>query len=115
MLEKEQSKKKIYLSGPISGYDIDERKEAFSRKQAEFEGLGFAVANPMDNGLPPDAGTHAHMKRDIEMLLDCDAIYMMSQCFHSAGCKCEFEVATAIGLDVFFEECHSKGEPIRFK
>ena len=29
----------------------------------------------------------------------------MKRWTHSKGCKVEFDVATAIGLDVYFEEC----------
>lgn len=109
--------RKIYLSGPISGYDINERMEAFRRKRTELEQLGYDVLNPMENGLPVDAGTHAHMRRDIEMLLSCDAIYFLSRFTHSAGCMTEFHVATAIGLEVFFEDCHKAGEVgnVKFK
>lgn len=42
-------------------------------------------------------------------------IYMMCRFTHSAGCKVEFDVATAIGLDVYFEEAMGIGEQTRFK
>jgi len=111
----ENYSKKIYLSAPISGYDIEERRETFRKKKEELEGLGWEVVSPMENGLPVDAGTHAHMKRDIELLLSCDAIYMMSRFVHSKGCKVEFDVATAIGLDVYFEEAMGISKLTKFK
>lgn len=116
-MNEKANKKKIYLSLPISGYDIEERRMTALRKKQELESAGWVVLNPLQNGFPVDAGTHAHMKRDIEMLLDCDAIYMMSRCFHSAGCMTEFHVATAIGLEVYFEDCHAlkDGDGVRFK
>ena len=107
-------KKRIYLSLPISGYDIAERKETARKKALEL-GKEWEVLNPMDNGLPDDASTNAHMKRDLEMLLGCDAIYLMSRFTHSAGCMTEFHVATAIGLKVFFEECHSLDSDVSVK
>lgn len=69
----EKNSKKIYLSGPISGYDIGERRKMFRKKKVELEKQGWKVCNPMENGLPADAGTNAHMKRDFELLLTCDA------------------------------------------
>ena len=113
----ERKKQRVYLSGPISGYDIGERRDAFARKKAELEGFGYEVFNPLENGLPLEADTRAHMRRDFEELLRCDAIYMMSHFTHSAGCKVEFDVATSIGLDVYFEDCHAIGhnEKVRFK
>ena len=108
-------KKKVYLSLPISGYDINERRETALRKQAQLESMGYEVMNPLCNGLPADAGTHAHMKRDFEMLLQCDVIYFMERWLHSGGCKVEFDVATAIGLDVYFEECFAMdGGAVKF-
>lgn len=104
---KEKKRKRIYLSLPISGCDLDERRATAERKKKELEGFGYEVVNPLENGLSVDAGTHAHMRRDIEMLLGCDAIYLMERFTHSAGCMTEFHVATAIGLDVHFEECHA--------
>ena len=58
----------------------------------------------MENGLPDEATTHEHMKRDIELLMTCDMIFMMRGWTHSKGCQVEFEVATAIGQLVLFEE-----------
>lgn len=98
------AKRKIYLSGPISGHDIDERRKEFKKIQNAFEKEGHEVVNPMENGLPEDATTNQHMKRDIELLLTCDSIYMMKKWTHSAGCITEFHVAHAIGLEIMFEQ-----------
>jgi hypothetical protein len=101
-------KPRIYISGPISGYNLDERREAFKKVQTMLEADGWTVFNPMENGLPADAETHQHMHRDLAVLtteeIPFRAIYMMERWAHSAGCKLEFDVATAIGLDVVFEE-----------
>ena len=107
-----QPKKRIYISGPISGHDIKERRKAFKEIQEHLEAQGYEVFNPLENGLPAEATTHDHMKRDIEELLTCDYIYMMRRFTHSKGCKVEFDVATAIGLPVFFEE---SGEITKFE
>ena len=97
-------KPKIYISGPISGHDIEERRKTFQEVKVFLEAQDFEVMNPMENGLPDDADIHEHMKRDIEMLMTCDYIYMMRRWTHSKGCQVEFEVATSIGLPVLFEE-----------
>lgn len=98
--------KRVYISGPISGHDIEERRKEFKRIQTHLERCyhDLEVVNPMENGLPAEATTHEHMKRDIELLMTCDIIFMMRKWTHSKGCKVEFDVATAIGLPVFFEE-----------
>ena len=96
--------KRIYISGPISGHDLEERRKAFKETQLMLHTQGYEPVNPMENGLPDDATTREHMRRDIEMLMTCDMIYMMRRWTHSKGCKVEFDVATAIGLEVYFEE-----------
>ena len=97
-------KKRIYLSLPISGYDLDERKETALAMEVKLRGRGYDVFNPFNNGLPDKASTYEHMKADIKALLDCDVIMFMYGWNRSAGCKCELDVATAIGLDVWFED-----------
>jgi hypothetical protein len=95
---------KVYISGPISGHDYEERKKEFKRVQEMLEANGFETFNPMENGLPKDATTQQHMKADLKALLDCDAIYMMRKWNHTAGCWTEFSNATAIGLEFMFEK-----------
>ena len=64
----------------------------------------------MENGLPADATTHQHMRRDLNTLTNehdpFDYIYMMNRWAHSAGCMREFEVALSCGIQVIFEECN---------
>lgn len=108
---------RIYLSGPISGHDLNERRQTFDAVQQTLEALGHTVFNPMRNGMPAEASTYQHMHRDITALLQCDAIFMMEGWLHSKGCKLEFDVATAIGIPVFFEEAQDipRSKPIKFK
>lgn len=101
-------KPRIYISGPIDGQNYEERFAAFEKIERRLRRLGFEPFNPMKNGLPRDAGTHAHMHRDLAELTNEDhpyeAIYMMRRWTHSKGCKTEFDCATAIGLSIYFEE-----------
>lgn len=112
-------KPRIYISGPISGHDIEERRKAFKEVQKKFEDNGWTVFNPMENGLPPESTTHEHMHRDLAVLtneeIPFEAIYMMKKWTHSAGCYLEFRVATAIGLAVYFEEAAPDHTFIKFK
>lgn len=72
-----KKKNKCYLSGPISGKDLEERKKAFKAAQVMLEAAGYEVINPMENGLPLNSTTAQHMKRDIQLLTECDCIFMM--------------------------------------
>ena len=102
------NKKRIYISGPISGCDPKETKERFKTVEIFLKAQDFEVFNPYENGLPPESTTHQHMHRDLAELTcedhPYDAIFMMNRWTHSKGCKVEFDVATAIGLKVFFQQ-----------
>lgn len=107
---------RIYISGAISGHDLVERYEAFEDIEKLLKFKGFEVFNPMKNGLPKDATTAQHMRRDLNELTREDepytAIYMMKGWNHSAGCWTEFKAALAIGLEVIFEQID---KPVKFE
>lgn len=98
----------VYLSGPISGYDIEERRKVFEEKEAYFKEKGFKVFNPLKNGLAEDAETHRHMRRDLNVLtneeIPISHIFMMDKWTHSAGCWKEIQTAISCGIAVIFEE-----------
>lgn len=99
--------KKIYISGPISGYSYEERQQYFAKVQEILELVGYEVKNPLDNGLPSDSTTHQHMREDLKMLLECDEIFMLQDWNRSAGCQTELNVAVAAGMKVIFENANT--------
>lgn len=96
-------KERVYISGPIAGFDIKERKLAFLKVQHMLESLGYSTANPFNNGVPDEYHWREHMRADIAMLLGCDAIYMMPGWELSKGCKLELDVASSCGIRVMLE------------
>ena len=76
---------KIYISGKITGLPLEETRRKFADAQALLEEIGFEVVNPMEKGLSPDATWEQHMVKDFELLLSCDAIYMMDNWIGSKG------------------------------
>lgn len=56
---------KVYISGAIAHYDMNERKEAFSRAEEKLMAQGYDPVNPFRNGLPDEAHWRAHMRADI--------------------------------------------------
>ena len=66
--------KRIYISGPISGHDLDERRKVFEMAEVILEKIGFEPVNPIAEAdrHPEDVTTHQHMHRDIALLLKCD-------------------------------------------
>lgn len=94
---------KIYISGKISGLPLREARQRFTDAQSLLEGIGFEAVNPMEKGLTSDASWEQHMVKDIELLLACDAIFMMDNWVDSKGAQIEYDIANRLGKYVWFE------------
>lgn len=95
--------KKIYLSLPISHYDLEERKR-YAQRVEDFLSASYEVVNPLKNGIPEDADWRIHMKKDLQDLLTCDAIFLCKNWEKSKGCKLEFDVATTCNIEPIYED-----------
>ena len=96
-------RRKVYLSGPISGYDYEERRITFGLWNTVMRAHGFEPVNPMENGVPKDAPSEEHMRVDLMMLLKCDCIMMLKGWERSLGARLEHEVALSCGMRVMNE------------
>ena len=99
--EEEMKKKKVYLSGPITSMPLKDARAIFTEAEEFVLSLGHTVVNPMKNGLSPESSWAEHMKKDITMLLGCDAICMLPDFRQSEGAKLELNIALALLMDVF--------------
>lgn len=97
-VEKVDGNPKVYLSGPITGYDIEERKRYFGSLEKVFEMAGLEVVNPLKNGLPESATYEEHIKKGIELLLTCDSIAMLPDSDKSKGAMLEQHIADVVGI-----------------
>lgn len=102
---------RIYISGKISGLPIEEARQRFDNAAGLLADIGFEPVNPFNNGLEPDASWNAHLVADIAMLLECDAIYMMDNWIDSKGASIEYDIATRLEMDVWFESNISHTNP----
>lgn len=98
------NKKKIYISGPISGHDIEERRAAFGRAAEMLKNLGYLPISPMNNGLPDDSTREEHMRVDLALLMTCEYIYQMRGWTDSKGAVLETLVARQLGIEVLANE-----------
>lgn len=94
---------KVYISGKISGLDFEEVKAKFSEAEEFLNVLGMEAVNPLNNGLPNESPWIKHLCRDIELLHDCDSIYMMMGWQGSTGACIEYDFAVRTNKKVLFE------------
>lgn len=92
----------IYISIPISGYDLEERKEYAQRVESALS-ASYEVVNPLKNGIPETEDWCVHMRKDISDLLTCDFIFMCSGHILSRGCRLELDIAKSCGIGVIYE------------
>ena len=68
---------RVYISGKISGLPIEVAKAKFEAAADMLREAGHRPVSPFDNGLPDDATWEQHMKADIAMMMECDAIFLL--------------------------------------
>ena len=97
-------KKLIYISGQITGLDINVSKqkfkdaEKFIEKEMEADSL-----NPFDICEQSDDKTWLdYMRADIKELVDCDAILMLDNWKESDGAKLELIIAQGLKMKVYY-------------
>lgn len=93
----------IYISGPISDPDpevVKTNKAAFTEAERMLDADGHSVVNPVKNGLPDTAPWLDHMRADIKMLMDCNAVATLPGWENSRGATIEVELARGLGIPV---------------
>ena len=104
---KTMSKQKVYISGAITGHHMEDVEARFERAKKMLEKVNCEPVSPLENGLPPNATWEAHMARDLEMLSECDAIFMLEGWEQSRGCQIEIRTAIEQRISIIFEQKHS--------
>lgn len=98
---------KIYIAGKISGLVYSEAYMKFWNAEKLLRRLGHEPLNPMEvNGLDGDGKEHPwgeYMRRDIPVLLSCDAIYLLPDWADSRGARLEKHIAEEIGMLLVYE------------
>lgn len=104
--------KRCYIAGPMRGYPRW-NFDAFDEEAAKWRSKGWIAVSPADVdralGFDPDGPeeqvTTEFLKRaiirDVEMVLDCDAIVLLPGWRKSSGVAVEFAAARMMGLEVY--------------
>ena len=94
---------RVYISGKITGLPYDEVVRLFAKGEDDISKMGHEPINPLNNGLVKSATWKEHMVRDIEMLMTCEAIYLLTNWTDSRGARIERGVGFEMGLEVILE------------
>lgn len=94
---------KIYVSLPITGHDIEHAKARAAIIKQFLSNEWNEVTTPFDVCPDVDKPYSYYMGRDIEALLECDAIFMANGWQHSKGCTLEYNAALVYDKHIFTE------------
>lgn len=94
---------RVYISGRITGLNDKLVERKFRAAETLLKDLGFEPVNPLKNGLDSSHTWEEHMTKDIEMLMPCDAIFMLDNWKLSRGARIEYNIARETGKKLLFE------------
>lgn len=109
--------KRIYVAGLIADggrlqpHEIKSNCDAFNRAEELLTWRGWTVFNPIRLHTPHPTEldeitftvSQRRLRRDVQVLMDCDAIFMLPGWEHSQGARFEFHVATYLGLLAYLD------------
>ena len=97
-----ESKKKVYISGKMSGLEEEEFKAIFKEAENELIEKGYEVINPCEiDYIPEDYA--GQLLIALGELAKCDAIYLLDNWVESNGARCEYWFAKGMGLEIITE------------
>lgn len=96
----EDVKKKCYIAGKIGDLKPEEYQERFAQAEKEVMALGFDPVSPLK--LPHKHGRSwaEYMREDLTAMLQCDAVYALSNSGDSRGATIEIELAEKVGIGI---------------
>ncbi len=99
-------KKRIYISGKITGLELSEANKNFDLVQSSFSRLNtYKVVNPMRE-VPYVEGKvyNEYLVDCIKHLIECDTIFMLKNWGQSKGARVERAIALELGMEIIYQE-----------
>jgi len=96
--------KKVYISSKMTGLP-DFNYPAFDKKAEELRSMGFNVLNPVGIGRKygTDKSTAFYRRKNLEMLLQADVLFVFGDIAGSKGVEFEIVVAKELDLPIWRE------------
>ena len=102
----------IYIAGPMRGY-VNNNHDEFDRAEEELDKKNiWKPVNPArvdrEEGVDPandmtKLELKSALKRDVDLIFDCDCMYMLTGWAKSEGARMEHALATALGISVYYQ------------
>ena len=90
----------VYISGKVTGLDIEIAKQSFQDAETKLIELGYEVINPLKLPNDHDKTWESYMRVCITYLTKCYAIYMLDGWENSKGANLEYYLAYELKIKV---------------
>lgn len=94
---------KVYISIPISGYDVGKVQEHIDIVKAHLSRKGYTAISPLEIYAGKNPTYKERILADLEKMLECDAVYFCNGWCESSGCRIEHKVAEELGMLFMYE------------
>lgn len=94
---------KVYISIPITGHPIKEVREKVNEVKQKIVGRGHEPVSPLDLHGEEEKTYSQYIGKDIEALIECDAVFLCSGWQESKGCSLEYHAARIYGKIIMNE------------
>lgn len=88
---------KTYIIGAVTGLDTEEVRNKFAAAEERLKNMGMVPVNPI-NFVPENLAWEPAMKMCIKALVECDAVFLLSDWQQSKGGVLEVSIARNLGL-----------------
>ena len=97
---------KIYISLPITGYDLQECKSYAERLKKHLQHINpqAEIVTPFDVNPDQELSCAEYMGNDIAALLTSDAVYFCKGWDKSRGCRLEHSAAMEYNISKIYEQ-----------
>lgn len=106
---------KIYISGKMRGLPEEESRMKFEAARQYLFDQGHDAVNPWDSEKKKEeqcSEWSEYILYDLQIIKNCDALFMLNNWQDSNGAKCEHAFAKGMGMDIFYEPQEPDGESL---
>lgn len=96
--------KKVYISLPISGRNLDDVRHDIKEASELLKAQGYIPVSPLEIQPDLNAPYSILMGNDIAALLESDAMLLLDGWENSKGCRLEKQVAKIYHKPIFIKE-----------
>jgi len=103
---------KVYIAGPMRGYENNnheefDKAEKFLRSKRVWDPVSPARIDREAGVDPSNDMTKIELKealkRDVDLVFGCDCLYMLRGWEHSEGARMEHTLATALNMNIYYQ------------